>query len=112
MDADDIQQGHLGDCYFLSCLSVLADHPGMVERLILTPTVNSGGVFAARFCKHGAWHDVLIDDHFPCVKRQDTDQQEDMPDDEDRHDAALRGALRFDGGPNSVQRPTHWAPAF
>ena len=112
VDADDIQQGYLGDCYFLSCLSVLADRPGMIERLILTPTVNTGGVFAARFCKHGAWHDVLIDDHFPCVQRQDNDQQDDKPEDEDRHDAALRSALDIDTIGGSVQKPTHWAPAF
>jgi hypothetical protein len=73
---DDIQQGTLGDCYFLSCLSVLADHQGMIERLILTPQVTPSGVFAARFCKHGEWHDVLVDDKFPCVRRNDLDQDD------------------------------------
>jgi alpha-tubulin suppressor-like RCC1 family protein len=113
VDADDIQQGHLGDCYFLSCLSVLADHPGMIERLILTPTVTASGVFAARFCKHGVWHDVVIDDNFPCVQRQDDDEQQDKPEDEDKHDAAMKAALSLDDiDPASADRNKHWSPAF
>ena len=110
--ADDIQQGHLGDCYFLSCLSVLADHPGMIERLIVTPSVTPSGVFAARFCKHGEWHDVLLDDRFPCIQRNDTDQDDDAPEDEDRHDAALKAALTLDVDPISGDKKKHWSPAF
>ena len=31
----DIYQGKLGDCYFLSSMSALAEHPNRIKRLLL-----------------------------------------------------------------------------
>jgi calpain-15 len=33
---DDIKQGHCGDCYYLSCLSSLAENPKWIKRIFLT----------------------------------------------------------------------------
>jgi hypothetical protein len=60
------RQGLLGDCYFLSSLAVLAQRPSLIRCLFLTDTFNASGVVGARFCKHGEWHDIIVDDRFPC----------------------------------------------
>lgn len=65
----DINQGKLGDCYFLAALSVLAEGPhgrGRIERLLTTLESNAGGVYGARFYKRGFPVEVIVDDIFPC----------------------------------------------
>ena len=42
----DIQQGLLGDCYFLSVLSVLAEVPDRIQRLFITDRTNEYGIYA------------------------------------------------------------------
>lgn len=61
----DICQGSLGDCYFLSALSVLACHPAMLDQVILTKEVNPVGVYAIRMWKNGRWAEVIVDDTLP-----------------------------------------------
>lgn len=53
---DDIKQGLLGDCYFLSVLSVLAEHEGAIEKVVLTKKLNTAGVFAARCVPSASTH--------------------------------------------------------
>eukprot|EP00742_Colponemidia_sp_Colp-10_P003563 GILJ01003794.1.p1 GENE.GILJ01003794.1~~GILJ01003794.1.p1 ORF type:complete len:923 (-),score=142.82 GILJ01003794.1:814-3309(-) len=62
---EDIEQGELCDCYFLSCLAALTEYPGMVERLLVSDTFNEEGVYCVRMCKNGVWQEVLLDDMFP-----------------------------------------------
>merc|ERR1719297_713447 len=38
--ADHVSQGELGDCYFLTSLSVMAQHPGLIQKLIITNHYN------------------------------------------------------------------------
>ena len=45
---DDIRQGHCGDCYFLSCLSSIAEYPERIENIFLTKEVNEAGCYAMR----------------------------------------------------------------
>ena len=61
----DIKQGQLGNCYFISALSVLAERPKLIEHLILTPELNDVGAYQIRFCKNGAWRTITVDDYFP-----------------------------------------------
>ena len=42
---DDIKQGALGDCYFLSALAALAEHPRRVEKLFATKETNKAGMY-------------------------------------------------------------------
>lgn len=46
ISADDIQQGHCGDCYFLSSLSSLAEEEARVKQVFLTQEVNPQGCYA------------------------------------------------------------------
>ena len=58
----------MGDCYFLSCLSVLAEHPERIRNLFITDKVNDEGIYAVRICKNGEWCEVVVDDYFPCFQ--------------------------------------------
>jgi hypothetical protein len=68
--AQDIEQGELGDCWFLSVVSVIAHrNPQLIERLFLVRDVNPEGVFALRLWCDGVWTPFLIDANFPAVNR-------------------------------------------
>jgi hypothetical protein len=68
IEAADILQGNLGDCWFLSSLAALAEHPSLVEALIppFSREYNDAGVYFVRFCKNGLWTTVRVDDYIPC----------------------------------------------
>ena len=62
---DAIQQGQLGDCWFLSALAVVCTRPELIRRLFIHPQLNTRGVYALRFWHNGIWTPVLIDDNLP-----------------------------------------------
>jgi calpain-15 len=63
---DDINQGALGDCYFLSALSVLAEHPRRIKRIFKTDRVNEQGVYGVNVTKNGVPITVVLDDFIVC----------------------------------------------
>lgn len=66
IEPSDIKQGALGDCYFLSVLSVLSEDPQRIKRLFKTDRMSNEGVYCIEICKNGTWREVVIDDYFPC----------------------------------------------
>ena len=66
----DIQQGSLGDCYFLSVLSVLTEKPHRVKKLFVSDQVISEGIFAVKMTKNGESVEVIVDDYFPCKNKR------------------------------------------
>ena len=64
----DIQQGALGDCYFLSALSVMAEKPDRIRKLFLSDEINEAGVYGVRITKNGIYQEVVLDDHVPVYK--------------------------------------------
>lgn len=65
IEPNDIQQRGLGDCYFLSCLSMLAENPNRVRRLFASQTLNEQGIFGVNMTKNGEFVECIVDDHFP-----------------------------------------------
>jgi len=73
-----VQQGQLGDCYFLSALANVAEKPGLVKKLfpLAAPkgganadtwksaqeTSSQSGLFAVRLFFNGAYRTVIVDD--------------------------------------------------
>ena len=62
---DDIIQGSLGDCYFLSVLGSLCKYPKIIEKLFLSTEKSKTHQYGINFYINGIWKIVLIDDCFP-----------------------------------------------
>ena len=65
IDAGDIQQGELGDCWLMSALACLAERRGAIEGIFLTKQYNPFGKYKVRLFLHGHWQTVVVDDYFP-----------------------------------------------
>ena len=63
----DINQGALGDCYFLAVLSAMAEFPDRIQALIETKTVNAAGIYMLKFFINGIETPVVVDDHLPVI---------------------------------------------
>lgn len=64
----DIEQGELGNCYFLSVASSLAQYPARIKRLIqVDPDSARIGIYSVLLCNSGVWLETIIDDKFPCM---------------------------------------------
>lgn len=53
VDPSNIEQGELGDCWFLSVLGVLAARPHLIDRVLLTKEANQQGAYAVQFNHNG-----------------------------------------------------------
>jgi len=53
----------------MSALASLAEMPHLVERLFATQKCNEEGLYRIRICKNGSWHEVIVDDYFPCQEK-------------------------------------------
>jgi hypothetical protein len=53
IEPNDIKQGSLGDCYFLSSLSVIAERPNRISNMFVTKEVNSESIYAVNITKNG-----------------------------------------------------------
>ena len=65
INPNDIEQGGLGDCYLLSALASIAEHPDRVTRLLYSKEVNGSGVYCVTMCITGIWEEIILDDQFP-----------------------------------------------
>ena len=70
MDDDDVAQGALGDCYFLSALSVVATEEGCCAGLI-DDSLDAAGCYGVTLFHKGKWNMVWVDGYFPCVVSND-----------------------------------------
>ena len=57
MDDDDVTQGALGDCYFLSALSLVATEEGCCAGLI-DDSLDAAGCYGVTLFHKGKWHMV------------------------------------------------------
>jgi len=70
IDHKSIRQGELGNVYFLSVLSILAEKPHRIRDLFITQDVNDHGFYVLRMCVGGEWVQIIIDDFVPCYADQ------------------------------------------
>merc|ERR1712088_1172735 len=67
-DRFDINQGEIGDCWFLAALANLADDDDAFNRVVPSgQSFGSGycGMFRFRFFRFGKWVEVVVDDRLP-----------------------------------------------
>jgi hypothetical protein len=67
IDPNDIRQGSLGVCYFLSVLSALAEFPERVKKIFSQTEANKYGVYGVNFFFQGIPTEVVVDDFFACM---------------------------------------------
>ncbi|XP_055880673.1 calpain-2 catalytic subunit-like isoform X1 [Biomphalaria glabrata] len=71
VSSNDIMQGILGDCWFLSCCAAISKKKRLVNKVVPKNQVLYGpsyrGVVRFRFWRFGNWIQVLIDDRLPVV---------------------------------------------
>lgn len=65
IEPSDILQGGLGDCYFLVCLSGLAEYPPLIGRLFEFDEKNPYGFYPIWLHINGSWRRYIIDDYLP-----------------------------------------------
>ncbi|CAE7193646.1 CAPN15 [Symbiodinium pilosum] len=71
IQADNIVQGELGDCWLLAAMAVFADFPGHIMNLFDDVSLNDRGRHVVKLWDikgRGEWQDVEIDDLIPCDK--------------------------------------------
>ena len=74
IEPNDIDQGALGDCYFLCSLACIAEHPAMVRDVFShfggeakrREEVRSGA-YRVTLNKGGWWHTYVLDSYFPTL---------------------------------------------
>eukprot|EP00516_Mucochytrium_quahogii_P002706 CAMPEP_0203751680 /NCGR_PEP_ID=MMETSP0098-20131031/5718_1 /ASSEMBLY_ACC=CAM_ASM_000208 /TAXON_ID=96639 /ORGANISM=" , Strain NY0313808BC1" /LENGTH=2062 /DNA_ID=CAMNT_0050641519 /DNA_START=703 /DNA_END=6891 /DNA_ORIENTATION=+ len=69
-DPTEIMQGGIGDCWLLSAISVVALYPELLNRVLVTKTLNKEGVYHIRLFLDGKWENIFVDDQFPCSLEQ------------------------------------------
>lgn len=65
--SQDLRQGAVGDCWFLSALAVVAERHDLIARLFADTAPNSAGCYNIRLFLDGEWQSVLVDDMLPCT---------------------------------------------
>lgn len=67
MGPDQIRQGALGNCWFLSALAVVAEKPNLLRRLLTHIETNEKGCYEVNLCLDGKWTPVIVDAYLPVV---------------------------------------------
>ena len=67
---EDIFQGKIGNCWFMSALSAIAEKPNRVEKMFLNKSdaIEEKGVYGINMYALGVPHTVLVDDYIPIRK--------------------------------------------
>ena len=65
IDIEDVQQGSLGNCYFLSVLSTLASSPDIYDKVFIDKEKTSNNCYRIRLIIRGIPKIVCVDDFFP-----------------------------------------------
>ena len=65
---NDVVQGKLGSCFFLSAISALAERPALVRRLFEGPELHPSGCQGIWLNIMGVWKQIAIDDFYPTTR--------------------------------------------
>lgn len=68
---DDVKQGKMDICYFLSSIAALCEFPGLITKIFITQEYNPNGFYKLVLFIEGEYQIVYLDDYFPCIKGTD-----------------------------------------
>ena len=72
IEFNDVLQGDIGDCYFLTSITALTQYPKLIEKIFITKMFNKEGYYEMKFFIDGEWQIVFVDDYFPFEPRTKT----------------------------------------
>ena len=65
IEPDDVTQGLIGDCYFISAVAALTEYPNLIFEKFRTKEYNDIGYYEMILFIDGEWQIVFVDDYFP-----------------------------------------------
>jgi len=68
IEFDDIKQGSMSNCYFLSSIAAITEFPELLVALFRSLKVSENGYYEVVLRLNGEWQVVILDDYFPCDK--------------------------------------------
>lgn len=68
IEFNDVKQGFLGNCYFLSAIAAMTEFPSLIYQVFRTKEVNPEGYYEIVMFIDGEWQVVIVDDYFPVKK--------------------------------------------
>ena len=68
ISVNDVRQGKIGNCYFLSSLAALCEFPVLISDIFITKDYNLNGIYELQLYIDGEKQIVYLDDYFPCIK--------------------------------------------
>ena len=74
VNPEDILQGSIGNCWFMSAISAIAEEPGRVEKMFLNTSnaVEPKGIYGVNMFALGVPITIIVDDYIPTYE-YDTD---------------------------------------
>ena len=63
-----MNQGNIGNCWFISAASALAEEKGRMESVFINDSVSAKGIYGLNFYTLGILHTVIVDDYLPLVE--------------------------------------------
>lgn len=66
-----MSQGEIGNCWFISAASALAEKKGRMESVFLNDEASANGIYGVNFYTLGVPHTVIVDDYLPLLKADD-----------------------------------------
>ena len=68
IELNDINQGSLGDCYFLASIAALTKYPNLIYNMFKTKEINEKGYYEIMFFIDGKFQIIIVDDYLPVNK--------------------------------------------
>lgn len=68
--AEDVLQGGVGNCWFLSAVAVIAERADLIEKVIQCRSFSENGSSHFRFFIDGHWKEVTVDNFLPYHQKQ------------------------------------------
>jgi hypothetical protein len=103
--AQDLVQGKVGDCWFLSALAVIAERPDLIQRLFQQPSTSATatsfhdewGIVQVNLFHDGFWTRIVMDNFLPCMLgRMNRQEEDDLK-------RAIEASLNDDGSNSTVK---------
>ena len=68
ISVDDVKQGKIGNCYFLSAIAAMCEFPSLISQIIVTKEINKDSFYKVILYIDGQYQIVFLDDYFPVLK--------------------------------------------